>query len=242
MRDARRSAPHSTLHSIQWGGHPVYYRPGTSDTGIIYDVLLKRGRKGEYWIPDAVAPRVILDIGGNIGTTSVYFANRFPDARIFTFEPVQANFAILTKNIAPYPNVRAFPVALGARDDRLAIRTSSDPNNFGGFSFYPQGSCDKTETQVTVKAAPALLHDLGIASADLIKIDTEGSEFMILTALGKEILAKVRWIIGELHGERDFELLAFLENNFDIDVRKALKKRLFMFNACNKNFTRQVAI
>jgi len=31
--------------------------------------------------------RVILDCGGHIGCSAIYFANRFPNAKIFTIEP-----------------------------------------------------------------------------------------------------------------------------------------------------------
>jgi len=79
-----------------------------------------------------------------------------------------------------------------------------------------------------------MVQELGIESADLIKIDTEGSEYDILTRLGADFLGKVKWIYGELHGNRDFELLAFLSEQFHIGVRKTMDKRLFMFQARNK--------
>ncbi len=68
----------------------------------------------------------------------------------------------------------------------------------------------------------------------MIKIDTEGSEYDILTALGEDMLSRTQWIMGELHGVRDFELLAYLSQWFDIGVRKGVWERLFMFHARNK--------
>ena len=67
---------------------------------------------------------------------------------------------------------------------------------------------------------------------DLIKIDTEGAEHDILTCLNDKILNKVSWITGELHGNRDFELLNYLESlGFSIALKKEIDNRLFMFNA-----------
>ena len=40
--------------------------------------------------------------------------------------------------------------------------------------------------------------------------------------------------IGVFGGDRDFELLAYLSEHFDIGVKKTLGKRLFMFQARNK--------
>ena len=49
------------------------------------------------------------------------------------------------------------------------------------------------------------------------------------------MLSRVKWIIGELHGQREFELLAYLAQWFDISVKKSFRKPLFVFAACNKH-------
>ena len=41
-----------------------------------------------HWVPDAVDPAVIVDVGANIGMASIYFADRFPSASIYAFEPM----------------------------------------------------------------------------------------------------------------------------------------------------------
>lgn len=66
-------APESYLHNRK----PVFYRVSSSDPALIYNILLKADRKAEYWIPEGVNHKVILDLGGNIGTTSVCFTGRF---------------------------------------------------------------------------------------------------------------------------------------------------------------------
>jgi hypothetical protein len=43
-RDHERAVAPGTLASYVWNGHPVWYRPGSSDTELIYKILLKRGR------------------------------------------------------------------------------------------------------------------------------------------------------------------------------------------------------
>ena len=77
-----------------------------------------------------------------------------------------------------------------------------------------------------------ILKDLGINKVDLIKIDTEGAEYDILTSIKSEFLEKTSWITGELHGNRDFELLNYLNSlGFSISLNKNIDNRLFMFNA-----------
>ena len=52
-----------------------------------------------YDLPDTLLPpervRVILDCGANVGITALYFAWRYPNARIFCIEPDDQNFELL---------------------------------------------------------------------------------------------------------------------------------------------------
>jgi FkbM family methyltransferase len=199
------------INAIRWGGHAIYYRRRTSDPHVIHSILLKKGRKAEYWIPKPIQPRTILDIGGNIGAVAVFFAHQYPEARIYTFEPIPSNFEILARNISPYPNIRGFNVALGAEDGNIDLIESPGKNNFGGFSLYQRGA-NETCRKFTVgcRSISGMLDGLGVEAPDLIKIDTEGAESMILRAISPKVLSRVQWIVGELHGEGDFELLAYL--------------------------------
>ena len=242
------------LQKYVWKGHPVYYRAGKADVGALYEILIRPsramrksgiksiiGKKLEYWIPPVVDPKVILDIGGNIGTTSVYYGHMFPNAKIYTFEPVPENYEILQKNIAGFPNITGFNVGLGHEDTIAKIYTYSDNDNTGGYSLYNNLEVDKDKYQeITVKKTDTFLKEIGVEHVDLIKIDTEGAEYDILTSMSQDMLSKARWILGELHGERDFELLAYLNQWFKIDMEKSLRSRLFNFNAVNNDFASQV--
>ncbi len=234
VRDRTSTPNYSTTLEYDWHGAKLRYRPGTSDQDLIYDILLKTGKKEEYWLPDDIKAEVILDIGANIGIASTYLATRFPKARIFSFEPVPANFAILKENMAQFKNVRALPVALGRDDGSFELFASDSESNFGGFSFYGSGSNITQKVRVEVRAAGSMMQELELDHADVIKIDTEGAEYDILTSLDKNFLSRVKWIYGELHGNRDFELLAYLSEHFDIGVKRTIGKRLFMFQARNK--------
>jgi FkbM family methyltransferase len=225
----------SSLARLTWNEHPVYYRPGTSDCSVIYEVLLRTGNKAEYAVPAALEPRTILDIGGNIGASSLYFARLFPKAVIHVFEPVPTNFEILARNISPYSQIAGHPVALGDADGELTIYASDNDANLGGFSFFEQGVDTSRRAIVPVRHAQQYLNEQGIGAPDIIKIDTEGAEYRILTSLSPDLLSRVQWIVGELHGEKDFELLGYLSQWFDIAMQKAMRNRLFTFSACNKS-------
>lgn len=223
------------VHVLKWQGRSIHYRPGSSDLEVIYKILLKGGRKADYWVPPEVRPKVIWDIGGNIGSASVYLAQRFPGAKIHVFEPVPSNFALLEKNVAGL-NVTPHNLALGAEDGELEIADSDCSLNFGGFSFHYSGSQPVGATRVRM-ARPDSLIAQGTPAPDLIKIDTEGAEWSILTSFPDAILSEVQWIVGELHSVRSFELLEYLSRWFLIETRKSMKSPLFMFSAKNRAAT-----
>ena len=220
---------------IWWNNHPVHYRIGTSDINVIYSILLKGGRKAEYWIPRPIQPATVLDIGGNIGAAAIYFARAYPRARIATFEPVADNFALLERNISPYENIRGFEFGLGPRDETAQLIASPDPRNWGGYSMFQRGATPEcARIPVTCRAVSDVLVEIGAQPPDLIKIDTEGAEFKILTAVPADTISRVTWIVGELHGENDFELLAYLSKWFEIGIRKSVDRALCNFHARNR--------
>ena len=226
--------------SYDWNGHRVWYRPGSSDTELIYKILLRRGMKGEYAIEPGIRARLgevrtVLDIGANIGVSALYFAATFPHARVYAFEPSPDNVPLLRRNTEALGRVQVVPVALGEQDGTLEFFASEAAANFGGFSRFGAGSDTGRKTAVTVRHAGRQLSELGLGSADVIKIDVEGSEWEILNALGEEFLSRAKYISGELHGHRDFELLALLDRHFQVAVRKRLHDRIFMFQAVNRN-------
>ena len=123
------------LYIYHWHGHAIHYRPGTSDQGVIYAILVKPEKKAEYWVPRDLEADVILDIGGNIGVTTIYLADRFPTAKIYTFEPVAQNFALSVKNVEHLSNIEAFPVSLGSEQGMFEIYSSEDEKNLAGCSL-----------------------------------------------------------------------------------------------------------
>ena len=223
------------LEKYTWNKNPVYYRASTSDMTLIYEVLLKSGYKSEYYLPENFNPKVILDIGANIGITSIYLTKKFPNSKIFSFEPLLENYDILKKNTENYKNIKVFNFGLGKKDETLDIYLSDDSENFGGGSFFPEvGGTSNRKVKCEIKNIQDTLVELDMKEVDLIKIDTEGAEFDILTSLNKKYLKSVKWITGELHGYKDFELLDYLQGfGFNIGIKKQINNRLFMFHAIN---------
>jgi len=228
--------------AVNWwsgDGRDMHYRRGTVDLEVIYHVLLKGGRKGEYWLPKGLEPACIFDIGGNIGAASRYFAHRFPSAMIHCFEPIPQNCELLRKNLQGTA-VTVHDYGLAAASGSFEFRQAAGaPANPGGYSMARDAQAGGPAVRGQVRAVAEVLRELGEPSIDIIKIDVEGAEYEILEAFPDHVLAEATWIYGELHAEMAgagpaFALLARLARWFDIEVHKSLRKRNWFFDACSK--------
>lgn len=206
---------------------PIKYRPGTSDEAIIQSVIVERK---EYAFP-RFRPDLVFDIGGNIGVLAILLANIYPDARIYSFEPVKENFEILKDNVSSYGNIYPMQVGLGSKTEDRKIHYSKDPTNFGGFSTHIEGPGD-TEI-VSIVDVEKLCEKIG--TPDLIKIDAEGAEFEILSSIPN--IDRVKWIAGELHGVKDYALLDVLDKHFNLQFTRNFYDKNWNFLALSKSWT-----
>lgn len=205
---------------------PITFRPGTSDETIIQSILVE---KKEYAFP-TFKPTRIFDIGANIGVVTVILANLYPEAKIYAFEPVRENWELLKENIKPYDNVIPFRWALAAEEGERRIFPSEDPANLGGFSTHIENGLG---VHIPTYSIRQVCQDFG--GPDLIKIDVEGAEFEILSAMPG--LDKVKWIAGELHGIDDYLLLDLLSKNFHIQTQRMFGDKCWHFHALSKAWT-----
>ena len=238
---AARGVRTKTLENLRWRGHDISYRPGTSDPWAICQVLLRRGGKAEYYLPLALEPEVILDIGSNIGTSILFFHEQFPAAKIYGFEPHPETFRILQANVGSIPSVEIFNYGLGAADAKILVEF--DGLDFSAF-VAKLGSANPpraaTTAECEIKHAGDLMRSLGLTKVDLIKIDCEGAESDVLTALPDEMLRQCKWIVGEMHDVSGFKLLSFLAPHFDLDLKKQMFVPFFRFHACNLAYVEQL--
>lgn len=238
---ARAGVRNQPLAKLRWRGHDVFYRPATSDPLAIYQVLLRQRGKAEYYLPPKLQPEVILDIGSNIGASILFFHEQFPAARIYGFEPNPETFRVLQKNVGSLPSVEVFNYGLGAADGIISVP-------FDGADFSRFMSKDKTAewsgplspTSCQIKHAGDVVRNLGLTKVDLIKIDCEGAEYDVLTSLPPDLLRQTKWIVGEMHDELAFPLLALLAPHFDLDLKKRMFAPFFRFHACNQACARQL--
>ena len=129
---------------------------------------------------------VVLDIGANIGTHALAFANMVgPTGAVVAFEPQPSVFNILAGNLAlnNADQVRAFNAAVGTGGGEIAVpRTPADrPANFGDLHlrWAAVGPAD-TVPLVAIDA-------LNLPACRLIKADVQGMEIEVLRSASATI-------------------------------------------------------
>ena len=168
-------------------GGRVFLRPGTTDQNVYDEIFID----GEYAL-ELGDPALIVDAGAHVGLASVYFASRYPRARVIALEPEPGNFAVLQRNARAHPNIT--PLNVGLWSHRAGLRI--EPVDDATWSF-------RVREDAGGAGIPALgLHDVmreaGAARIDVLKMDIEGSEVEVLGTQPPWV-GQVGTLIVELH-------------------------------------------
>jgi FkbM family methyltransferase len=149
---------------------------------------------GERYLIFQLLPRLVnndspvfFDIGANQGNYSKMLSQRFPEARIFAYEPHPLNYDALVR--AAIPGVLASNEALGAEVgqtelyDYATADGSTNASLFRGVIDELRGRPAAAHT-VQIGKLDTIADTLGIGVIDLLKIDTEGGELSVLRGAG----------------------------------------------------------
>jgi FkbM family methyltransferase len=164
-------------------------------------------------------PRVIVDVGANIGIVTLYFALSNPGARILALEPSSESFHCLQANTAPFPNVTALNVGLCDRDCQAELHRGS---NCVTDSVIAHHFSTPRKEVVTLRRASALLSEvLGEGPVSILKVDTEGCEVPILEDLAGW-LPRIDCLYYEYHSDEDrIQLDRLLSPHFYVFLARA---------------------
>lgn len=160
---------------------------------------LQKVLDGEYALPEDFDPGpapVVLDIGANVGCYSLYAAHEYSGAKIYAYEPVPDNYALLEKNVEGL-NVEVHRTAVSDVDGTTRIFAPKEEYFHGCWSIKDIGEqSDKSKGGIC-----KVIHAANLPPADIIKIDTEGCEWEILSNYPH--LAAAKAVVLEWHSYAD---------------------------------------
>lgn len=149
----------------------------------------------------------VIDIGGNIGLTTLYLAKRYPGIRIIVFEPIPSNFELLVENlrINQVSNVTAVQQAVTGDGRNCAMIFSPGAslgscilgNMKGNHIDYVQSFPGAQMEIVKSTTLDAVFAEYKIDRCRMLKIDCEGAEDEVLR--NASCLGRIENIRGELH-------------------------------------------
>ncbi len=176
--------------------HPLWLRVPSSDVPTYKKIFVDQ----EYDFLMAPPPKAIIDAGANIGLASIYFANKYPDAKVVAIEPEQSNFELLQKNVAPYSNIVPLQAALWNANEEINL---IDPG-LGKWGFMtatkdaPENLKGDTRHTVRAMTVDRVMSEFKLDKIDVLKVDIEGAEREVFRDTSAWI-GKVDSIIIELH-------------------------------------------
>jgi FkbM family methyltransferase len=152
-----------SITGFKW---PVQIRLRTSDVSLLSEML----GSAEYNLDFPSPPRVIVDAGANTGLTSVFYANKYPQARVLAIEPESSNFELLKENTAPYANIVCIQAALWKSNTRITI---TDPG-LGHWGFQTREDVSEARSnEVEGITIDNLMARFAIDYIDFLRVDIE---------------------------------------------------------------------
>jgi FkbM family methyltransferase len=133
----------------------------------------------------AFEPDVLLDVGANVGQTSLEFAQLFPGARILAVEPVPEAFAQLKAATQDRPNIRALQMALGGKAGRLTMTARGTSTMNRVVTGLPDPKVPVVE--VAVQTGASLMRNEGLERVAYLKIDAEGYDLEVVRGFGPSL-------------------------------------------------------
>jgi FkbM family methyltransferase len=177
----------------------LFCRPGTTDAVVLWDTF--RGRF--HLPPDEIKhPKVILDLGANVGFTAVDFAVRYPAAKIIAVEMDSDNARLACRNSSPWRD-RCIVV-------NAAVWVAEGEIRYGGeeeWGFHILASEPRklgSERTAPARSISSLLREFNIRQVDYLKMDIEGAEGEVLRN-SEPWIDKVVSMKVEIHAPSSYE-------------------------------------
>lgn len=186
---ARMSGRYKPVH-VSFPGYKLKVPDLSSFAWQYWEIILKKC----YFFKTGNPQPLIIDCGGNIGLSALYFSRLYPKALIKVFEADTAIAEICKTNLETNNVANAEVIA-------KAVWTKN-----GAISFQSEGADGgKISTLVQTNSIPCIDFNeylMQFAFIDFLKMDIEGAETAVISHCRSQ-LKKVKYFFIEYHSAKD---------------------------------------
>ncbi len=173
-----------------------YNKDGVS---VLHDIFIER-EYSDYF--PFYRNNIVVDVGAHYGYFSLFAAkNSGKNSRIIAIEPANKNFNILNKNIetSKLKNITSINVAVSDTAGKMDIFQGSNDTNFSLFSDERNALSSSNFKKIEVMTISDIFQFYQLEYINFLKLDCEGSEFLIIKNTDPQILDKINIISMEFH-------------------------------------------
>lgn len=137
-------------------------------------------------------PKVIFDVGANVGFLTWQVAKLFPTALIYAFEPDPVPRQVLQRTLGANPRVRVIPLATADKPGQMTlIQRELSCNSSLLPAAGKSGVAGEHRVVVETSTIDLFCAEQAIPHIGLLKTDTEGADLLVLQG-AKTMLAEQR--------------------------------------------------
>jgi FkbM family methyltransferase len=137
---------------------------------------------------------VVVDVGANIGQFNFFSRNYLKASRIISIEPVRESFELLRRNALDDQDCLCCAVA--KEEGEVLFHINHESSQLSSY-IAEDGTSPSRSINIPARRLDALIQGLGLTRVDLLKIDTEGSEYDILQS-AEQLLSLTGMVLVEM--------------------------------------------
>ena len=165
---------------------------------------------------------LIIDIGAHIGLFTIYASQFCNNGKIYCYEPIKENYDLLVQNIE-LNNIKNTTIFQKAVTDKSSIARIFLNKDSAAHSIFNES---KMYVDIESTSLKDIFESNKIEKCDLLKLDCEGSEYIILNSLSDFYFHHIKKIVLEYHmADTKPELLENLikklrKFDYKLDIKK----------------------
>ena len=198
----------------------IKFRPYTGDFATIRQVIWAE----EYNLDLPNDPEYIIDLGANIGISSLALSHKFSKAKIIALEPDTKNFGLLNYNTRQFKDIIKLNNAIWIKNELVSLENPKEQTN--SFIFKKTDKAGNTNTVQAITIS-SLMEKYNIKKINLLKVDIEAVEKELFLQGDNQWLNKVDFISIEFHDPKVEKAISELLKSMNFIESKKGEKRLY---------------